>query len=515
MVKQFTKGEAWCWACYAEVRAISIQLTNIAVGYRDNPVVSGVNLEIAAGEHVVIVGANGTGKSTLLRTVLAFTLPQQGSILVDGIDPFQSDNRFQIRRRVGFIQQRPDDQLVATSVLDEVAFGPENLGLPRAELIRRCEQAIAAVGLAGLEHREPHTLSGGQKQRLAIAAALAMEPAYLVCDEPTALLDPEGKQEVLSVLRQLVAQGVGVLHVTHDLSEAREADRILVLSGGDCVFSGTYDELVLRQDRFHEWAIELSTPIVERRRNTSLSSSKLALQEVSVEYQLGEQKVTALKDVSLEVASGELVMVVGATGSGKSTALRLLAGLLEPTTGAVITEDTSAQHSPAQDGSACCVGLAFQDAESALFADTVLDDVAFGPLNYGITTQLAYEHATAALRSVGLDPHQFGDRSPFTLSGGEARRVALAGILALRPRFLLADEPTAALDAPGRRVVRELLANAASDAGVVVVTHAPDEFIPICDRVWVFSEGSALECTPQDFCTHYRPDLVLDRRADV
>lgn len=495
---------------HAGVRAISIQLVNIAVGYRGKPVVSGVDLEVAAGERVVIVGANGTGKSTLLQTVLAFTLPLQGSVLVDGINPFQSDNRFQTRRRVGLIQQRPDDQLVATSVLDEIAFGPENLGLPRAELVRRCEQAIAAVGLAGLEHREPHTLSGGQKQRLAIAAALAMEPAYLVCDEPTALLDPEGKQEVLSVLRQLVAQGVGVLHVTHDLSEAKEADRILVLSGGNCVFSGTYDELVLRQDRFHEWAIELETPLIERKRSSSLSRGRLALHETSVEYHLGEQRVTALKDVSLEVTSGELVMVVGPTGSGKSTALRLFAGLLEPTTGAVVTED-----SQAQDGSACRVGLAFQDPESALFADTVLDDVAFGPLNYGIATQLAYERATTALRSVGLDPQQFGDRSPFTLSGGEARRVALAGILALKPRFLLADEPTAALDAPGRRVVRELLADAASDAGVIVVTHAPDEFISICDRVWVFSEGSALEYTPQDFCAHYRPDLVLAGRADV
>ncbi len=197
--------------------------------------------------------------------------------------------------------------------------------------------------------------------------------------------------------------------------------------------------------------------------------------------------VSAVRDVSFEVAVGELVLVLGATGSGKSTLLRLAAGLLEPQPGHATIDGAPLDRRTAR-GS---VGLVFQDAEAQLFADTVVDDVAFGPRNLGHSAEDAQALAREALASVGLDPQLFGERSPFSLSGGEARRAAIAGVLAMQPRYLLADEPTAGLDAPGRSALRRLLLDARSRAGVVVVSHTAEEFLGAADRVLVLSDGES------------------------
>lgn len=208
------------------------------------PALDGVSLAIAPGEHVAVVGANGSGKSTLARLANGLLTPSDGTVLVDDIDTADEGLVFDVRRRVGLVLQNPDNQIVGTVVEEDVAFGPENLGVPRAELRERVDAAIAAVGLTGLERREPHLLSEGQKQRLAIAGALAMRPAYLVLDEPTAMLDPEGRAAVLDVLDRLAAEGHGICHITHDMSEATRADRVIALEGGALAFAGTPDSLL-------------------------------------------------------------------------------------------------------------------------------------------------------------------------------------------------------------------------------------------------------------------------------
>lgn len=193
----------------------------------------------------------------------------------------------------------------------------------------------------------------------------------------------------------------------------------------------------------------------------------------------------ALDGVSLTVAPGELVLVLGATGSGKSTLLRVAAGLLEPGRGSGEIDGTALDKASARGR----VGLVFQDAEAQLFADTLVEDVEFGPLNLGVDADSARAVARESLNAVGLDPDVFGERSPFSLSGGEARRAAVAGVLAMRPRYLLADEPTAGLDAAGRRLLKGLLSSARAETGVVVVSHTAEEFLGEADRVLVLENG--------------------------
>ena len=213
----------------------------------------------------------------------------------------------------------------------------------------------------------------------------------------------------------------------------------------------------------------------------------LILDTVAHTYQAGTSaSVTALKGVTMGLEPGELVLVVGETGSGKSTLLRIAAGLMAPTTGRA-TVDGVRLGDPAARG---LVGLVFQDAESQLFADSVFEDVSFGPRNLGLEPQEVEAAAWSALETVGLDPEAYGSRSPFALSGGEARRAAIAGVLAMRPRYLLADEPTSALDAGGRRAVIEALRSAREHAGVMIVSHSPEEFLDEADRILVLHSAS-------------------------
>lgn len=203
------------------------------------PAVADLSFSLAPGEWLAVVGANGSGKSTLARLVNGLLVPVSGRVEVDGMDTADEAHVWDVRRKVGLVIQNPDNQIVGTFVEEDVAFGPENLGVPRPELRERVDLALAAVGLTGLERREPHLLSEGQKQRLAIAGALAMKPSYLVFDEATAMLDVEGRTSVLGVIERLHATGTGVLQITHDLGESLRANRVLALRAGRVAYLGS------------------------------------------------------------------------------------------------------------------------------------------------------------------------------------------------------------------------------------------------------------------------------------
>jgi energy-coupling factor transport system ATP-binding protein len=225
-----------------------IEFVDIAFEYRTAggsvPALRGVSTTLSPGELVTVLGPNGSGKSTLARLANGLLHPSGGRVIVDGIDSRDEASEWDLRSRVGLVFQNPDNQIVATTVEEDVAFGPENLGVERDSMRERVARALETVGLTGLERREPHTLSGGQKQRLAIAGALALAPAYLVLDEPTAMLDLQGRTDVLEVLARLRDGGTGIMHITHHLADAAAADRVLVLANGGVVYDGVPSHLL-------------------------------------------------------------------------------------------------------------------------------------------------------------------------------------------------------------------------------------------------------------------------------
>lgn len=468
---------------------ITIQYTS-----QPQPLLRHISFEVEQGKHVVLLGSNGSGKSSLMLCALGFLTPSSGRVEADGLLMSDMHQSHQARRFLGYVGQNPDDGIVATHVLDEVAFGPENLGLSREEIARRVDEALAKVGLSEYAEREPHTLSGGQKQRLVIAGALAMYPKYLLLDEPCSMLDPAARGDILALVEQARQEGLGILHITHDINEARKADEILVLSQGSLAFRGTYDELLEHEEHFFEWGIELVAPVVERC-GAAHDDVQFELNDVGVTYAEGNRQISALHEANVAIHSHEFIVVEGQTGAGKSTLLKLLAGLLDPTVGTVSFENQPFSTKRARGA----VGLVFQNPEMSLFGETVLEDVAFGPRNFGATESEALQSARDSLTQVGLNPDTFGQRTPLKLSGGEARKVALAGVLAFSPRVILADEPTAALDAPGRLAVRRLLAQCSHNATVIVVTHSPEEFVSMADRVFHLDDGTISEVEKSAF----------------
>ena len=489
-------------------------------------VLNDVSFSIAQGQRVALLGVNGSGKSTLARLANGLLIPNEGTVSVDGLSTQDPTSLRELRQRCGVVAQDPDTQIVCTTVFEEVAFGPQNLKLTREEIVERVEAALAAVGLAGLRDRDPNTLSGGEKQRLVIAGVVAMRPSYVVFDEPTSMLDQKGCTEVLAVIQDLQRMGHGILHITHRLEEALEADKILVLDKGCILFEGTRQVFMEREDLIDQFCIKIpkkrirhpNTPADDNGRIAQeaehagppdKSETTLVLSEVGYTYSKGSSlEHEALKGIELAVSPGNVTLITGPTGSGKSTLLRIMAGLLEPTTGRAYLKtvctngiETDNAGEPGNAGRPASsenklepgmVGLVFQHPESQLFAATVYDDIAFGPRNLkrATTPQETEVLVREACMMVGLDYEGFSQRSPFTLSGGEARRCAMAGILAMKPQFLLLDEPTAGLDVQGHRFVAELIDSLAQKGvGVVVVSHDKAFYTPLAHEIVELEKG--------------------------
>ena len=513
-------------------------------------ILKGVDLTIKKGEFIALLGRNGSGKTTFSKQLNAILRPSEGTVTVDEMGTRDAEKLYDIRQHVGMVFQNPDNQMVAANVEEEVAFGPENLGMESDTIVARVKQALEQVRMWKRRKTAPNHLSGGQKQRIAIAGILAMHPDYIVLDEPTAMLDPKGRKEVMEALQRLnQEQEMTVILITHDMEEAALASRVILLADGQMRFDGrpekffgadallaemgmeaplsyrvrklidsdvfekkigdarveeaTIDkrEKVAEYDKTgREW--EASSELVDKKKNKKAEAETdeknqdlLSLQHVSYIYSPGTayEKV-ALDDVNLSLGKGEIVGLAGHTGSGKSTMIQLLNGLLKPTSGTVTFEGKDI-HAKGYSGNylRSKVGMVFQYPEHQMICDTVWEDVAFGPSKQGLTGEACETRVEEALRFVDL-PEKYYQASPLQLSGGQKRRVAIAGVLAMQPEYIMLDEPAAGLDAEGKREIFDRIRQMSREPGigVLLVSHSMEDLAEYADRIIVLDDGKKI-----------------------
>ena len=543
----------------------------------------GIDLDIEDGEFFCILGGNGSGKSTFAKHLNALLQPDAGTVRVNGMDASDPELVYDIRSTAGMVFQNPDDQLVATLVEDDVAFGPENLGVESVQIAQRVREVLKAVGLVGFERHETHALSGGQKQRVALAGVLAMEPRVLILDEASSMLDPRGRKGLMKACHALHDRGMTIVMITHFMEEAAEADRVAVFRAGRVAMLGTPDEILTRADELEQLNLDMpascclgmalrakGVPVHAQVRETDMvaeisrvyaelgmtnpalrsmplrsdtvaaesaatdepdaSDSVIELSHVSYSYSLSARERRrwhkrssaegtstkqalwgndpsipwALRDVSLTVRRGEFLGLAGHTGSGKSTLVQHLNGLIRPQEGSVRALGLNLSNKKDAAAVKAKVGVVFQYPERQLFAETVAQDVAFGPHNLGLPQDEVDRRVESSLARVGLDLAAVGDKSPFELSGGQQRRVAFAGVLAMEPEVLVLDEPMAGLDPAARRDFLELIDRLHREGlTVVMVSHSMDDLANCCDRIVVMNEGTVFaEGTPAQVFAH-------------
>lgn len=525
--------QAYSVAAGAEV---PVRLDHVTLRYGDSLALDDVTLEVCRGERVCVLGANGSGKSTLASVICGLLAPDEGDVelaghaVCTGGVPDLAAYR-DARRQLGLVFQNPDDQIVTSVVADDVAFGPENLGVPRAQIAARVARELRRVAMEKYAHADPSRLSGGQRQRVCIAGALAMEPAVLVLDEPSSLLDVRGRAAIMRVMGRLAAAGATLVHVTHFMDEALAADRVIVMQRGHVALEGTPDEVFATKNAQVIEALGLEMPF-EARLAAALRADAADGKVAAVAGPSGEKPAAcapaaelpailardlgfsygpdaqALDGVSLEVPVRATTAIVGQTGSGKSTLLRLLCGLEAADAGSLTVCGINAATKRGRRQIRRAVGYVMQHPERQLFAQTVAEDVAFGPRNQGLSAAEVERRVAHALDLVGLTDRR--DASPFELSGGQQRLAAIAGVLAMEPELLVLDEPTAGLDPRGRARLRALMADlAAHGVTLLQVTHSMEDaaradHVVVLDQSHVLATGTPAEV----FCPANEPQLT-------
>ena len=513
----------------------------------------------------------------------ALLQPDTGTVRVNGMVASDPELVYDIRSTACMVFQNPDDQLVATLVEDDVAFGPENLGVESAQIAQRVREALKGVGLVGFERHETHALSGGQKQRVALAGVLAMEPRVLILDEASSMLDPRGRKGLMKACHALHDRGMTIVMITHFMEEAAEADRVAVFRAGRVAMLGTPEEILTRADELAQLNLDMpascclatalrakGVPVHAQVREvdmvaeiaqayadrsgedaaerpsapdsrvldnassatdgTAVSEPVIEISHLSHSYSLSARERRrwrkrsatagksnkqalwgndpsspwALRDVSLTVRRGEFLGLAGHTGSGKSTLVQHLNGLIRPQEGSVRALGLDLSNKKDAAAVKAKVGVVFQYPERQLFAETVAQDVAFGPHNLGLPQDEVDRRVESSLLRVGLDLSTVGDKSPFELSGGQQRRVAFAGVLAMEPEVLVLDEPMAGLDPAARRDFLGLIGRLHREGlTVVMVSHSMDDLANCCDRIVVMNEGAVFaEGTPAQVFAH-------------
>jgi len=477
---------------------------------RSDLAIRDVSIRLKRGELLLVAGASGCGKTTLARCINGL-IPRSykgevsGRILVNGQDT-STLSLARISQMVGTVLQDPERQILGTRVLGEVAFGLENLNLPRSEIIQRANEALDYLGISTLRERETFNLSGGEKQKVALAGVLAMRPSVLVLDEPLASLDPASALETLGLVRRLANEGMTVVMVEHRVEDVLkiQPDRILFMMDGEIRYLGgadglaqavDYREVKLPAQMAMEMVIAAQAPAkIDRSpghaRRADGSKPLVQFDRVAFGY---ENEVDVLHGIDLTIRSGDVIAVLGPNGAGKTTLVKHAIGLLKPKSGQVLIDGRDTHHlTVAQVAST--LGYVFQSPSHMLFAPTVREELAFGPTNLHHSPEQIEKEVKEAIQIVNLSGRE--NDPPLALSFGQQKRVSIAAILAMRSRILVMDEPTAGQDYKNYINFMDSILGLPGFEAILFITHDLDLAVIYANRVLLVSEGQLVADGP-------------------
>lgn len=480
---------------------------NLSFRYRDRAgtAIQRISFSAEAGELLLLAGASGCGKTTLIRCINGL-VPRSykgellGEVRLQG-QPIANLTLARISQLVGTVLQDPERQILGTKVLNEVAFGLENMGLPRAEIIQRAEDSLKYLNIFQLRDRETFHLSGGEKQKVALAGVLAMRPSVLLLDEPLASLDPASAQETLTMVRRLVDEGLTVVMVEHRVEDVLKIrpDRVMYMSEGEIRYLGGVDGLMEAVD-YRE--VKLPASVIAKRAagdppparinfrpaSAGTGAEKLAplvqFENVSFGY---ESEREVLHGINLEIKRGDVIAVLGPNGAGKTTFVKHAIGLLKPKAGEVrVNGKKTSEASVAEIAST--LGYVFQSPSHMLFAPTVHDELAFGPKNLKHAPEAIERQIKEALAIVNLSEKE--QDAPLSLSFGQQKRVSIAAILAMRSKILVMDEPTAGQDYKNYLSFMDAILQLPSFEAILFITHDLDLALIYANRVILVADGA-------------------------
>ena len=503
---------------------IAVEKLKYRYPHADALALDGLTFTVEKGEFIGIVGANGAGKSTLSQALIGL-VPQfyngayGGRVLIDGL-PAESTPISELCCKVGLVFQNPFNQLSGAkdNVYEEVAFGMQNLGVPRAEMHRRTENALKLLDIWQFRDRNPFDLSGGQMQRVAIASILVMEPDIIVLDEPTSQLDPQGSEEVFRTVDKLAHSGITILMIEQKIEKiAAYCDRILLLHQGHQIAFDTPQKVFSRPDLeqlgvqapvFTRICRALGTTLSDGSYPVTVEEAANQLRRTSTLPPVSAQQeerpeLFEIRNLEFSYRPGTPVLhginlqldarptaIIGQNGAGKTTLVKLLKGLLRPTGPSIWFRGEDISHKTVA-ALAAQVGYVFQNPDDQIFRYNVLDEVMFGPLNIGMSEEQAREKSRAALALTGLSDQE--NSNPYDLELNERKMVAIASVLAMDPDVLILDEPTIAQDMMGRRRIADIVRTLSAQGKLVLAILHDMDFVAECfDRVVVMAQGQVV-----------------------
>ena len=458
-----------------------IEFKNVSFLYNNKKILDNISFVINSGDFVSIIGKNGSGKSILTRHINGLLLPSFGDVFVDGMSTKNNKNVYNIRRKVGFMFQDPDEQIVAGTVEEDIAFGLSNLGIKREIMREKIDRVLKKLGIFEYKSCDVNRLSGGTKQKLILAGILAMDSECLILDEPTSMIDPESCDIIINELIKLNKNNnITVILLTHHMNEAQKANKIFLLDSGKIIAQG--DKNIITKYFINKNNLNIINFNNNNKINININKKEnICLEFVNISYKYNKTSDFVIKNINLKIFKNEIIGIIGKTGSGKSTFAKIIKGIIKPNSGEILFNNKIINNLDFKNK----IGIVFQSPENQLFAETVLKDVSFGPQNLGFSKTESEKKSVEILNFLGFNKNKINN-SPFELSGGEKRLVAIAGILAMEPEILVFDEPTAGLDLFAINNFLNLIFKLHKNQNktIIIISHSYNEIKLISDRIF-------------------------------